>query len=116
MYAMQVCLLLSCVINSYNRLSLEYLTGQVNEIKKKIKDLEKKMKHSPDDLKTQLKAFLSEANEEVDSLEKSVKDVEALNKLLADYFCEDHKKFKPDECMAELNMFLVEFESAVKVR
>ncbi len=103
-------------VYNLNRLSLEYLSGQVNEIKKKVKELRSKLKNSPRDLQTQLEAFLHEADEEVSSLVQSVKDVEEMNKHLADYFCEDAKKFKPEECMAELNMFLLEFESAIKVK
>ena len=101
--------------NYFDRLSLEYLTGQVSETKKKVKNLRSKLKHSPSDLQSQLEAFLHEADQEVTSLVKSIDDVEEMNKLLADYFCEDAKKFKPEECMAELNMFLAEFESAIKV-
>ena len=87
----------------------------MSETKKKVTELRKKMKKSPDDLQAQLKTFLQEADIEVSSLESNVKEVEEMNKLLADYFCEDAKKFKPEVCMGELNMFLMEFESAVKV-
>ncbi len=119
LYSRKFCLIVYNYLSLHliipTRFSLEYLTGQVSEIKKKVDELRKKMKKSPDDLQAQLKTFLREADTEVSLLESSVKEVEEMNKLLADYFCEDPKKFKPEECMGELNMFLMEFESAVKV-
>ena len=41
------------------RLSHEFLSGQIAELNKKVKDLDKKSKKSPDDLKAQLKTFLA---------------------------------------------------------
>ena len=45
------------------RLSPEFLTGQVSEIASKVKTVEKKAKKAPEDLKTQLTAFLEVRNE-----------------------------------------------------
>ena len=41
-----------------DRLSHEFLSGQTAELSKKVKELDKKSKKSPDDLKAQLKSFL----------------------------------------------------------
>lgn len=41
------------------RLSQEFLSGQVGELKTKVKELQAKLKKSPDDLKAQLKAFVA---------------------------------------------------------
>ena len=84
-------------------------------MKAQVKELRGKVKNSPDDLKSQLKTFLHEADEEVASLDKSLSDVQKMNKQIAEYFCEDTKKFKMEECLVEVNMFLSEFEAAVKV-
>lgn len=94
---------------------MEYLSGQVNDLNTQIKSLEKKVKNSPDDLQAQLKSFLHEAKQEMDSLHKSIKNLEDLTKKVVEYFCEDEKKFKLESCLAELNQFISEFETAVKV-
>lgn len=94
---------------------MEYLTGQVNDLNTQIKSLEKKIKNSPDDLQAQLKSFLHEAKQEMDSLHKSIKNLEDLTKKTVEYFCEDEKKFKLEACLSELNQFISEFETAVKV-
>ena len=41
-----------------SRLSHDYLTGEVSQLSTKVKQLEKKCKKSPEDLKAQLKTFL----------------------------------------------------------
>ncbi len=48
-----------------NRVSPDYLTGQVNEIKTKVKKIKDKTKKAPDDLKAQLKAFLAVSAEAI---------------------------------------------------
>ncbi len=40
-------------------MSHEFLSGQTAELNKKVKDLQGKVKKSPDDLKAQLKAFMA---------------------------------------------------------
>ena len=40
------------------RVSNDFLTGEVSLLSTKVKQLEKKCKKSPDDLKAQLKTFL----------------------------------------------------------
>lgn len=46
------------VMHKLYRLSHDYLTGEVSQLSAKVKQLEKKCKKSPDDLKAQLKTFL----------------------------------------------------------
>ena len=46
------------VIHKLYRLSHDYLTGEVSQLSAKVKQLEKKCKKCPDDLKAQLKTFL----------------------------------------------------------
>ena len=43
---------------NHYRLSHDFLTGEISQLSTKIKQLEKKSKKSPEDLKSHLKAFL----------------------------------------------------------
>ena len=47
------------MLSSTHRLSHEFLSGQHSELNKKVKDLQNKVKKSPDDMKAQLKSFLA---------------------------------------------------------
>ena len=94
---------------------MEYLAGQVNELKNQIKGLGNKCKKAPDDLKDQLKSFLHEAEDELKKLEEAMTEMEALNKKTAEYFCEDVKKFKMEGLLSEILNFVKELTGAVKV-
>lgn len=94
---------------------MEYLTAQTKELNTQIQGLEKKTKHSPDDLKAQVKSFIKESKAEIDALQKDIKTVEELSKEVADYLCEDFSKFKLENCLSELNAVIGEFETAKKV-
>ena len=94
---------------------MEYFTSEVNQLQTQIKGLNKKIKNAPDDLQAQLKTFLREADEEMEALHGLMEVTESLNQQMANYFCEDGKKFKLEQCLSEINGFLAEFETAVKV-
>ena len=78
-------------------------------------DLEKKTKHSPDDLKDQVKSFIKDSKLEIETLQISIKNVERLTKEIADYLCEDQSKFKLEGCLSEINGIITDIENAVKV-
>ena len=81
-----------------------------------IKELQKKIKTGPDDLKFQLRSFLQEAEKDIIELRFSLETVDKLSRQTADYFCEDSETFKLDVCLTELYSFFQEFENAHKVR
>ncbi|XP_019851227.1 PREDICTED: inverted formin-2-like [Amphimedon queenslandica] len=97
-----------------SKLSLEYVTQQVKELSSQVGDLEKKTKHSPDDLKDQVKSFIKDSKLEIETLQISIKNVERLTKEIADYLCEDHSKFKLESCLSEINGIITDIETAVK--
>lgn len=97
------------------RLSQEYLSGQVSLTGTELKDLEKKLKKAPDDLKEQLTAFLKHAKEEMKGLTTSLDEVQNKTHAIADYFCEDGKKLKVETLLGEIYTFVSELEEANKV-
>ena len=81
-----------------------------------MKDLEKKCKKAPDDMKAEVKAFVEDAHRGLDELSKGLKNIEKQVKEIADYFCEDPKKLKIEELFSELLAFIRTYEAAVEVR
>ena len=81
-----------------------------------MKDLEKRCKKAPDDLKPKLKAFLEDSHKALDVLSDGLHHVDKQTKMVAEYFCEDPKKFKIENLFSELLMFVRTFEGAVEVR
>ena len=80
-----------------------------------MKDLEKKAKKAPDDIKAKMTEFLAEAHRGLDELSGSLKSIEKKTKEIAEYFCEDAKKFKIENLLSELLAFVSGFEAAVEV-
>ena len=80
-----------------------------------MKDLEKKAKKAPDDIKAKMTEFLAEAHRGLDELSGSLKSIEKKTKEIAEYFCEDVKKFKIENLLSELLAFVSGFEAAVEV-
>lgn len=95
---------------------MEHVVQQVKELSTQVGDLEKKTKHSPDDLKDQVKSFIKESKQEIETLQLSIKHVEGLTKKIAEYLCEDHSKFKLESCLSEIDGVITDIETAVKVR
>ncbi|CAI8013171.1 FH2 domain-containing protein 1 [Geodia barretti] len=98
------------------KLSQDYLTQQIKELATKIKDLEKKCKKAPDDMKSKVTAFVKDAHRGLDELSEGLKNIEKQVKEIADYFCEDPKKLKIEELFSELLAFVRTYEAAVEVR
>lgn len=67
-----------------------------------------------EDLKQQLSAFLKDADSQVENLNKNINELEALRLELAEYFCEDLKCFKLEECFGLFRNFCKQFEQAVQ--
>lgn len=97
------------------RLSQDYLTQQVRELTVKVKDLEKKRKKAPEDMKSKLKVFLEDAHKVLDELNGGLKNVELQVTEIAEYFCEDPKKFKIEVLFVDLLSFIRTYEGAVEV-
>ena len=57
-----------------------------------------------------------ESRKTLDELTASLEGVEKKMKVVAEYFCEDAKKFKLEELFSELLLFVRGFEGAVEVR
>ena len=81
-----------------------------------MKDLEKKCKKAPDDMKQKLTAFLEDAHKGLHELNEGLKNIEKQVHLIADYFCEDPKKFKIEELFSELLAFVRTYEAAIEVK
>ena len=98
---------------STRRLSHEYLTQQINELIGKVKGLEKRTKKAPDDVKP--KSFLERSQAELKSLSGELEELEKQMKNVAEYFCEDPKKFKIENLFTDILVFVKTFEGAVEV-
>ena len=88
---------------------------QVKGLATKVKELEKKCKKAPEDMKSRLGGFLDDAHKGLDELSAGLKDIHKQLKQIAEYFCEDHGKFKIEDLFADLLAFIRTYEAAIEV-
>ncbi|XP_070554541.1 inverted formin-2-like [Ptychodera flava] len=86
--------------------SLESLMTDVNDLSKRLDDMENQLSVAEEDIKEQMGEFLDKALEERVILQKSVEEINRLTLDLADYFCEDVKTFKLEEFFSIIDNFL----------
>lgn len=58
---------------------------------------------------------LQMASKNVEGLEADLKEMEKLRLELAEFFCEDEKTFKLDECIKTFGTFFERFQKAIQV-
>ncbi|XP_070685272.1 FH2 domain-containing protein 1-like [Pempheris klunzingeri] len=67
-----------------------------------------------EDLKAQMEDFLKEAEVCLAEVETYLQELQSVSDSVADYFCEDPKKFKLDECCSIFNSFCEKFIRAMQ--
>jgi len=68
------------------------------------------------DFKRQMEGFLQVARTDMAELSEDLKDAESLRLELADFFCEDERTFKLEECFRILQEFCDRFNKVKLVR
>lgn len=88
-----------------SKFTVDSLTAEVRQIKTSVTKLHKDLESCPDDVKNQLKTFIQDAEKEMEALDKGLQKIAELTKQLVNYFCENEKSFKIEECISNLNTF-----------
>ncbi|XP_065896679.1 inverted formin-2-like isoform X3 [Dysidea avara] len=92
-------------VKNASRLSVEYVSQQVKELKKNLTGMQKKISKAPDDFRQQMDKFMEEAGKDIAALNNSVVDLEEKQAKIAEFFCEDTSKFKIEELFVRLWKF-----------
>ncbi|XP_041356965.1 uncharacterized protein LOC121374102 [Gigantopelta aegis] len=93
---------------------IENLISEIHSLTAKVKDISEQISKTGDDFKSQMASFLMEANEEVVDLDEDLKEIKALHLELSEFFCEDPKTFKMEECFKTLQTFCDRFKKAIE--
>ena len=59
--------------------------------------------------------FIKDAEKEMESLDEGLQKISELTKQLVNYFCENEKSFKIEECISNLNTFCDRVKQCQKV-
>ncbi|XP_063233866.1 uncharacterized protein LOC134537410 [Bacillus rossius redtenbacheri] len=95
--------------------TVEQLQNEINTLDSRIKKIKKQIElpSTEKDIKAQMEEFLQMAEQEVAALQRDMQELEAVRRLLADFFCEDAAAFKLEECLRVFHGLCVKFRQAV---
>ena len=96
------------------RNSIESLSGDMNKLDSQIKKITNQMtnKNTEKDVAAQMEEFLPYASKELECLKNAMEDLTKLQSDLSEFFCEDSKTFKLEECFKSFHQFIGNFKKA----
>ncbi|XP_072041000.1 inverted formin-2-like isoform X2 [Amphiura filiformis] len=92
-------------LKAATRLSIDHLSGEVNQLNKSLQKIEKQLTNAPADITEQLQDFLKDAQSEVAGLQDGLKKINELSNEVAAYFLEDAATFKLQEFLGIFKTF-----------
>lgn len=99
-------------IQEASTIPIENLKDETHVICEKLKSLKVKVDSKNDGYFLFVKKFLSESEYRVQDLQYELKEIEGKRIEIANYFCEQEKTFKLEECFKIFNTFLTRFFNA----
>lgn len=98
-----------------SRTTSEQITNEINALDARITKIKRQidLPTTEPDLKYQMSDFLQAAENKVQMLQRGMKEVESLRLQLSEFFCEDPKTFKLEECFKIFQTFCEKFKQAV---
>ena len=83
------------------------LDGQIKKITNQMTN-----KNTEKDVAAQMEEFLPYASKELACLKNAMEDLTKLQSDLSEFFCEDSKTFKLEECLKSFHQFIGNFKKA----
>ncbi|KAE9556010.1 hypothetical protein FO519_000756 [Halicephalobus sp. NKZ332] len=100
-------------IQEASNIPIENIKDEANCIFEKLKNLKTKVESKNDGYFLFVKKFLLESESKINDLQSALKEIEEKRIEIANYFCEQEKTFKLEECFKIFNTFLTRFFNAV---
>ncbi|XP_067948049.1 inverted formin-2-like isoform X2 [Watersipora subatra] len=93
--------------------NVDALAADITQLANTVKSLTTKLEQSSTDLQKQFSSFLTSAGKEVALVQADIKEIDAITQDLAEYFAEDPKTFKLEECFTIMRTFCERFKKAI---
>merc|ERR1719216_329760 len=103
------------VLEEASKTSLEQLRQEITKLFNQVNKIQNQMKNpkTQKDVQAQMSEFLPHASTEVDSFKAAMEALIKLQADLAEFFCEDSKTFRIEECFKAFHQFCSNFKTAV---
>lgn len=83
-----------------SRVNVDALTADITQLSNKVTSLTSQLEKSSTDLQKQFSTFLTAAGKEVALVQADINEIDAVRLELAEYFAEDTRTFKLEECFS----------------
>jgi len=97
---------LSPVLGTISRTTLDQQEGEINQIKNKVDAINKKISNADDEVKGQYMDYIDSVNVKIQKLQSTLAEVKADSVKMAEFFCEESRKFSLDEFFQNIKSFL----------
>merc|ERR1719411_1675814 len=103
------------VLEEASKTSIEVLNGDMNKLDSQVKKITNQMKNTntESDVVSQMEEFLPYASKELECLKNAMEDLSKIQGELAEFFCEDPKSFRIEECFKAFQQFINNFKKAL---
>jgi len=103
------------VLDEASKTSIEVLNGDMTKLGSQITKISNQMtnKNTEKDVVAQMEEFLPYASKELDCLKNAMEDLTKLQGELSEFFCEDSKSFRLEECFKSFHQFINNFKKAI---
>ncbi|ESO07755.1 hypothetical protein HELRODRAFT_170303 [Helobdella robusta] len=95
--------------------SIESVLSDASSLNSKVETVKKNKDFLFPDFAEKMETFVETATEELTALKENIAELERVKNELAEYFCEDEKSFKMDECIESIGAFVLKFEKAFQL-
>merc|ERR1719347_993406 len=94
---------------------IEALNSDISKLDSQIKKISQQMANpnTEPDVKEQMQEFLPYASKELECLQTAMEDLTKVESDLAEFFCEDSKSFRIEECFKAFHQFIAAFKKAI---
>ncbi|KAF6035264.1 hypothetical protein EB796_006432 [Bugula neritina] len=94
------------ILKAISRISLDQQEVEIRQIKGKVEAIEKRISNSNPEVKEQYSSYITSVTEQIQELLSLYSSVKSDSEKMAEFFCEEVKKFDVDEFFGNLNTFL----------
>ena len=100
------------ILDEASKTPLETLAADIKKLEAQVNKIQTQLKNpnTKADVKRQMDAFIPKASQELDGLNAAMEELAKAQEELAEYFCEDAKTFKIEECFKSLGSFCAKFK------
>uniref|UniRef100_T1IRH5 FH2 domain-containing protein n=1 Tax=Strigamia maritima TaxID=126957 RepID=T1IRH5_STRMM len=96
-----------------SKTSIDQLKSEISALDARVEKISKQVNSAEMDIQEQMQTFLVFARQQLQALHDDVQELDIVRVSLAEFYCEDVKNFKLEECFKTFHGFCTKFKLAI---